>query len=375
MPSSISSSEPRHGSRPDADGDLERIDGATAGPAGRRLAIAWLLALVLAAMLLAAWEAGWRDRGFAPEVTDSRQLWALQRDRASKPGDSWPAVFLGASRSVYGIDLPTWREQAPTQRPVMLAINGHHPLAALRDLAEDEDFAGLVICDVDSHGLLPRYWHMQQPWLDYWQRDWTRAWKLHRRLLTPWQETSVLARPDLGLWPTLKRLATGQHDGHRPGYVEHQRDRTGALHFQRTDAAGLAAHFDAGAADKLVAFPAPSPAQWLADLAPVEAWVATIQARGGRVVFVNLPVAGRLTELETRYMPRPDYWDAFAARPGIHALHYLDVPALRALPLPDHSHVDAADRPALTRALVEALAERGWLAADQVDAGAAVLVR
>ena len=119
---------------------------------------------------------------------------------------------------------------------------------------------------------------------------------------------------------------------------------------------------ETGAADKLVAFPPPSPAQWLADLAPVERWAAAIQARGGRVVFVNLPVAGRLTELETGYMPRPEYWDAFAARPGIHALHWLDVPALRALPLPDHSHVDAADRPALTRALITALAERGWLA-------------
>lgn len=325
----------------------------------RRWATAWLGALVLAAGMLCAWEMLWRAQGVTPEVIDSKQLWAAQRDRASGAPPPRTVVFLGASRTVYGIDPKVWGEAMPQQKPVMLAINGHYPLATLRDLALDETFHGLVICDVDSYGLLPAHWDMQQPWLDYRATRWNLNWAVHRWLLTYWQRASVLANPDVGLWASAKRLWRGATLS--LPYSRNFANRAGEMLFERVDTAGLAAHFDSEVDFKIARFPAPSPERFLADLAPVRDWVERIRARGGDVVFVTMPVAGRLPEMETRYMPRATYWDAFARLPGIHALHYGDVPALQAIPLPDHSHVRAEDRRTLTLALIQALQERDWL--------------
>lgn len=325
----------------------------------RRWARAWLGALALAAAVLLAWE--WRARaaGVAPEVIDSQQLWALQRDRADGVPPPRTTVFLGASRTVYGIDPKVWRERLPAHKPLMLAINGHYPAATLRDLAFDEDFRGLAVVDIDSYGLLPAHWDMQQPWIDYRRTRWNANWHIHRLLLTPWQRTSVLANPAVGLWATARRLVGGA--ALALPYSRTFSNRAGEMRFERVDTAGLAAHFDAEVDPKIARFPAPSPQRFLADLAPVEDWVARIRARGGEVIFVTMPVQGRLPEMETRYMPRAQYWDAFARRPGIRALHYADVPALRSLALPDHSHVRATDRRTLTLALIDALQARGWL--------------
>lgn len=329
----------------------------------RRWAWAWIGAVLLAAALLFGWEWHLRGTGVAPEVIDSQQLWAQQRDRANGAQPPRPVVFLGASRTVYGLDPKGWRDRRPQDKPVILAINGHYPAATLRDLAFDEDFHGLVICDIDSYGLLPAHWDMQQPWIDYRRTRWNTNWVIHRWLLTRWQRSSVLANPAVGLWATARRLRSGE--ALAMPYSRTFANRSGEMLYDRVDAAGLAAYFDSEVDGKIARFPAPTPQQFVADLAPVEDWVRRIRARGGDVVFVTMPVRGRLPEMESRYMPRAEYWDAFARLPGIHALHYEDVPALRGIPLPDHSHVRAQDRAALTHALLDALAERGWL--DRAD--------
>lgn len=327
----------------------------------RRWGNAWLLALALAALGLGAWEWYWRTRGLPLGLIDSTQAWALQRDRIYDD-DLRPVVFLGASRSVYGLDPKVWKAQRPEDKPVMLAVNGHYPIATLLSLAEDEDFRGLVLVDVDSYGLIPAHFGMQQPWIDYHAQRWNWNWRIHRLLLNAWQRHSLLANPATGLWPTLKRQWNGA--AITVPYSDVGSNRAGEMRFERTDVNVLADHFDRGVDPKMARFPAPSPQAFIAGVAPVEAAVRRLRARGGDVAFVNLPVQGRLVEMETRYMPRVQYWDAFAARPGIHAIHYEDVPEWRSLVLPDRSHVKREDRPALTLGLIAALRQRGWLEPD-----------
>jgi hypothetical protein len=334
MPSSTSSSEPR------------------------RWARAWLGALLLAGIALGAWEGYWRACGVAPGLIDSSQAWSIQRDRVYDTRLR-PVVFLGASRTVYGLDPKVWKSQRPQDKPVMLAVNGHYPLAALRDLALDEDFSGLIVCDIDSYGLLPAHHAMQQPWVDYHRRRWNANWHGHRVLLNAWQRRSVLSNPGVGLWATLKRVFTG--GSFVPGYSDSDSNRAGEMRFERADVAALAAHFDRGVDAKIARFPAPAPDAFLASLADLRGWIEALRDRGGDVVFVNLPVQGRLVEMESRYMPRRDYWDAFAAQPGVRALHYEDVPEWSALVLPDRSHVRREDRANLTLGLIAALERRGWL--------------
>lgn len=330
MPSSISSSRPR------------------------RWALGWVLAIALASMGLLAYEAHWRSKGLFPSVIDSPQLWSAARDAVSETS----VVFLGASRTVYGIDPAQWMRERPGDRAVMLAVNGHYPVATLQDLAADRNFRGLVIVDIDSYGLLAAHHDMQQPWLAYHRERWNWNWRGHRALLNLWQANSVLANPDVALVRVLQRAWTkGEY---RPPYSESFPDRSGFMRYDKVDTAVLAAHFDAGVEPKMARFPAPLPAAFLEQTRPVVEAAKKIEARGGKVVFVVLPVQGRLVEMETRYMPRRTYWDAFAAQPGVHAIHYEDVPEWRALVLPDRSHVTREGRVALTHGLIAELQRRGF---------------
>ena len=337
MPSSTSSSEPR---------PLHRV---------------WLAAVVFAALFLFALDRHWRAFGMPAELIDSKQLWSIQRDRVYGD-DPLPVVFIGASRSAYGIDPKQWRSLLPQTKPVMLSLNGRHPIALLRDLATDADFRGLVICDVDTHGMLRRWWEMQQEYVDYHRLRWTPNWRVHRLLLNLWQRASVLANPALGWKASLQRM----FEGGAP-YIPVTRinsSRGGEILFGQFDAAASARAFDEGAEQKMRE-PRPKVVDYLADARQIQGWVKAIQRRGGDVVFFQPPVSGRVAALERDYFDRAAYWDAFAAMDGIHALHSDDIPAMRALPLPDHSHVRGEDRAVLTSLLVQELRRRGWIDASQ----------
>jgi hypothetical protein len=93
----------------------------------------------------------------------------------------------------------------------------------------------------------------------------------------------------------------------------------------------------------------------------VEPLVQRIRSHGGEVVFVHLPISGRLAELADQKYPRAQYWDLFAARTSAKVLHFRDVPALAALQCPDSMHLDQRDQRTFTLALVAALRERGVL--------------
>lgn len=333
MPSSTSSSEPR------------------------ALGVAWLLAVVLAAVVLFALDRHGRGLGMPAGLIDSMQLWSIQRDRVYGD-DPKPVVFIGASRSAYGVDPKTWRSLLPQTKPVMLSLNGRHPIALLRDLAADPEFRGLVVCDVDTHGLLRRWWDMQQDYVDYYHQRWNLNWRVHRLALNAWQRTSVLANPALGWKAGLQRWIEGG-----TVYIPVTRidsNRGGEILFDRFDPAASAKAFDDDAERKMQE-PRPTVDEFMADARQIQLWVKQIQDRGGDVVFFQPPVSGRVAALEHEYFDRASYWDAFAALDGIHALHFDDIPAMRRLETPDHSHVRPQLRPELTRLLAEELARRRWL--------------
>ena len=96
-----------------------------------------------------------RDQGHLPSIIDSSQLWAQERSRTD---GSDAVVFIGASRTLYGVDLRTVREVIPGSKPVMLALNGAYPMATLKALADDTAFSGTLLVDVDARGLSESNW-------------------------------------------------------------------------------------------------------------------------------------------------------------------------------------------------------------------------
>jgi hypothetical protein len=319
----------------------------------------WLLALVVAALIVGAAEAHWRALGYLPNIRDSSELWSIQRDRVYVTKKT-PLVLLGASRIEFAIDTKRLAELLPHFQPVMLAQNAHYPLATLRDLANDERFHGVVLCDVESGGLYKMYTDMQQPLVDYYHRQWSPSWHLHRLLLTAWQRRAVIADPDLGAVAVALRLLAGTSPP-RPDYIALHADRSGDIDYTRTDPEAAKHHFEELLArgNELRALVAPD--AWFADLQEVYEWTKRIETRGGKVIFYQSPTSGAVRDVDAVAHPHAVYWDRFVANSTAAVLDAASDPQLSAFALPDGSHLDFRDKAAYTSALVDALVSRKLL--------------
>jgi len=319
----------------------------------------WLSALVCATIIVAGFEYHWRAAGYQPNIRDSAQLWSIQRDRVYS-GRRIPLVLLGASRIEFGVDMKELASLLPRYKPVMLAQNAHYPLAVLRDLANDEQFHGVVLCDIESNGLNRIYFDHQQALVDYYHTQWSPSWHVHRLLLTLWQEHAVVADPDLGIVATLSRLISGKRPP-PPDYFHFYANRSGDIDFRKTDPSAARRHFDELVQRDKVPKAMSQPAEWFHGLSVVYGWVRKIQARGGKVIFYRSPISGILPKAEAIMYPPAKYWDRFVVTSPAPVIDAERIPQLDAFEEPDDSHLDYRDKPAYTRTLVDVLVSRGLL--------------
>ncbi|NLC27561.1 MAG: hypothetical protein GX780_02185, partial [Campylobacteraceae bacterium] len=112
----------------------------------RKWLTVYIVSVFLSALFLIGYESYLRSKGYSASVVDTKDLWALQRSKVYQNSKK-PLIFLGASRTLFGIDMKWVKKNMQEYYPVMLAINGHYPLMALKDLAKDTSFNGLVIVD------------------------------------------------------------------------------------------------------------------------------------------------------------------------------------------------------------------------------------
>ncbi len=321
----------------------------------------WAVGVALAAGGWGAFEYFWRTQGYVATVMDSNDLWAQQRDRVTKPAPPIRVALLGASRIQYGLSPEIFRDEAKKLGieldASMLAINGHYPLAALRDLADDEAFSGVAVVGVDSRGFQKRHREMQAKWMAFYRHDWTPARDLHRTLLTQVQRFAIAARPDFS-WST---LAARQLDGHgfpSREYVTFYADRSGGTDYSRSNIALVRDARVRDLREYYATTPSISPMQWLEDNAEVIAWCERIRARGGRVVFYREPVSGEHLSLDEMRFPRTEFWDALAKKVPAAMIDFRDDPTLN-IATPDTSHIDSKDIDAHTRAFVRMLVRSG----------------
>lgn len=324
-----------------------------------RWLLTWLLAAAITVTGWLAFETYWRGQGYRPTVMDSMDLWSLYRARAVKAAPPLRVALLGASRIQYGLSPSVFRDEARNTDPIMLAVNGHYPLAALRDLAMDEKFKGVVVVGIDSRGMDKRVWEMQEKHVQQYRHDWSPSREVHRRLLTYVQQRAIVGRPDFAAVTLIKRL----FDHHGPPYKEYvtfERDRAGGTDYRKSD---IAAIRNARVADLRKYYPLytpPTTEPWLLEMREVVRWVEKINARGGKVVIYREPVSGEHIELDEANFPRALYWDKLVAIMPALMIDFRDYPELN-IDTPDTSHIDIKDIDRHTRGLVRVLKLKGIL--------------
>lgn len=311
----------------------------------------WVTTAVLVLVCGVALELFVRSRGYEPSLKDDEWSWAWQRSRVYGPKR---VAILGGSRILLAFDADELRRAAPGYEPVMLAVNGRHPLAALRDLAADPEFTGIALVDMAERSFLAEHADSQQPEVDAYHRRWRAPGAMAERWLSTKIQTHVAIVSAAGV-RALEGLAT-EGDWPQPRYVVTHADRTRYADFRRASLEKMRRAEIVGPVAKT------SDAELAARLDEAlreEAAGDAIRARGGSVVYLRMPTCGARWLVDEDQYPKATWWDVFATRTHAVAVHFKDYPTLSDYECPDLSHIDSKDAVRFTRSLVDVLVARG----------------
>jgi len=332
----------------------------------RGLTVIVVLVVIAASM---GWEFYCRSIGYAPTLNDNEDLWTLTR-RKVKPES---LVIIGDSRAWFDLDLDEL-QKGLGKRPVQLAAGGTCGFPMLADLANDENFHGTIICSI-----VPRLFFAPpgSPPMERGEkvvkrfRNQTLAQRASQYLAMPLEEhIAFLKQEELTLDDLLQRLPIpnrpgalvpptlppyfGTEDRERRARMIDQCARPGSELARRIQQIWLP-----------LFTPPPLPTYIPKDVFIAEMNEATearfrdittavskLRARGGKIVFVRLPVVGELEALEDRIMPRNAIWEPLLKRSGVPGIYFQDFPELASFNCPEWSHLSAGDSVEFSKRLV-----------------------
>jgi len=320
----------------------------------------WLQALILFVLLLAGWEAYWRDFGSVPSYANSDGAWATQRRRIDQ-GEGNKLVLIGSSRTLFDVQLHVW-EKVAGERPIQLALEGTSAVPVLEDLAADPNFTGRLMVGVTPglffsgfayRGAAIKAFHKQGPSQRIGQ------W-LSQQFVEPY---FAFYDPDFALgtvverqdWPV--RPGTHPHMDVRKLSV-HEADRNTHMWAKvETDAAysrlarSIWSQMLNGPPPPMMNTPEKAKAVVARQIERAVSAVGKLRARGVRVVFVRLPSAGDYYAFEQMTTPRAYTWEVLLQAAQAPGIHFEDYPQLQGYTLPEWSHVSSADAVKLTAQL------------------------
>lgn len=324
----------------------------------------WAGALLMFAIGLLAAEGAWRGMGYRPSAADSPALWKYWYEKAVSSGPR-TIVLIGASRSQAGISPREVRRRLPGYQVVQLGVYaGGSPIGVLRQLAADERFEGIVICDMLAPFLLRERWEDQRGQYDSHANRKERFdayWAARKADFLASINVEFGVGAALREWIEHDRLPTRNHVRMRPDRsieldfsimedLEDHKAKNAALFRRRYESAGR-----------------PTPAKLDEDLKAVDECVLAIQQRGGQVVFLRMPSSGARFEIEEEYHPKTAYWDRFGASNSGVAIHWLELPNAQRFVCVDESHLDYRQAVEFTGMLVNELILRGVLSEGEPE--------
>jgi hypothetical protein len=319
--------------------------------------LTWAAAIVLATGAVAGLEVYWRARGHRPSVVDNMQLWAVERNKVTRPGPT--VALVGASRMQAGFAMGEFRKRWPAYRIIQLAVAGRKPMPTFRDLAVDEDFRGIVIMAFRSDDLFDMGGG-QQAYVDYFHRNFTLNDRINRELRTLLESHLVTRNPSVSLRRTIKAIVE-QGRLPYPLIMFTLPDRSQYVDYSMADDLEERRAYQAFIAKEQYEQGREPIAQWREKAGELERMIEAIHGRGGHVVLVRYPTTEDAWRYDELRYPKAVYWDWLAAHTIATTIHFRDVPELANLDSPDTSHVDVKDVYWFTNRITDELVAAGVL--------------
>lgn len=327
-----------------------------------------LITLTLSILSIGAWELYWRSQGYFPDLDDDKFLWANTRAKVDQ-ATSNEVVLIGSSRVLFDIQLDQWQKQTGV-KPIQLANAGASPLPVFHDIVENTDFNGTVVVGVTPGLFFSTTYPEAAPWkraasrTEFYKNQ-TYAQQLNYRLSIPLQKSFAFISNDEEEWYDDINLKALLRTIKLPGRTKYS-DFPPFNRFQDIDINRNVRMKDRMLTDTAFAnsvkavwkgmtdedFPPPDKdgtiAFFLKDL-------EKLKARGGKVILLRLPSSGIFHDLESKVLPRKDFWDVLVQKANVPAYYYSDYNELSGFELPEWSHLSGPDAIVFTERLVKIL--------------------
>ncbi|WP_310430230.1 hypothetical protein [Chamaesiphon sp. VAR_48_metabat_135_sub] len=284
-----------------------------------------------------------------PSVVSDADLFCDVYTRVRDLG-SEDVVFLGASRMQAGLDLATFYDRYPNKKAVLLAQSGKgSSYPVFQNIVDKTNYRGIAIID-ETEGTLSSQNNDQLPFVNHCYDSFSINRQLNRSMSTWLQSHFVFLNPQsssLRLWGNL----ASQRKLPVPFYTKTLSDRQQLTDYARADPkalqtlhAGRLKDIQNGAQEPSAPFET-----WFAQTKHWQPLIEKFQQRGGKVIFVRMPVAEDRWKFERKIYPPDRYWQPWMNQFKLKSVHFANYPDLATFQLADTSHLDMRDKAAFTK--------------------------
>jgi len=313
----------------------------------------WLLTPALLLVGIFINEVLLRQAKHQASITSNADLFCDVYSQIKQLG-AYDIVLLGASRMQTGLDLQVFQKKFPNRKSILLAQSGKgtsYPV--LEDIVNNSDFKGIVIIDETEQTLISQDYD-QKGFINHCHNNFSVNRQLNHRI-SAWLESKfVFLNPEsnsLRLWGNL--VTKSQLPD--PFYTKTISTREQLTDYARADNKFLQEIYDSRlkGVKNMAKQPFLTPEKWLQQTEHWQSLVDKFHSRGGRVIFVRMPISQDRWKFERQIAPRELYWKPFVNKLNVPSVYFADYPDLSNFNLPDTSHLDMRDKSAFTKAFLE----------------------
>ena len=283
-------------------------------------------------------------------IVDDQVQWSIERQKIKKLNDN-AVILLGASRMQTNFDLTIFKEIFPERSVLQLAISGGgSSLPTFQDIVNKTSYQGTLIISETEYSLIEEE-SVQQEYIDFFYRGFSIDKYWNKKIDNSLLHKFLFLNPNGSserIWGNLiieKELP-------EPIYINTLDDRQQLSYFSKTDTSWLwNMRLNGIKNDSASIFQTPD--KWIAKIK--KNWQAPIEKftkRGGKIVFVRMPVDKERWYYEKKKTPRNKYWNLFISTLAVEGIHFSEHEGLRKFRLPDTSHLDWKDREEFTKNLI-----------------------
>ncbi|QJP34690.1 hypothetical protein F0365_09945 [Nonlabens sp. Ci31] len=332
------------------------------------------IAIALSILGITAWEIYWRSQGYFPDLDDDKYLWVKTRALVEDATED-DVVIVGSSRALFNIQLGQWEKLTGIQ-PIQLANAGATPLPVFHDIVENSSFKGTVVVGVTPPLFFSTTFEQAPPWSrassrSEFYKNLTYAQRLNYSLSIPLQNSLAFVSNDDEAWIDDINLKALLKTIHLPPRTDKPQEPP-FRRFQDIDINRNVRMKEEMVSD--TAFANSIKTVWKTllsgDIPPPDK-EATIEyflkdaekftSRGGKIILLRNPSDGFFKDLESKGLPRSEFWDELVTKANVPAYHYQDYKGLSAFKTIEWSHLSAKDADQFTENFVKILLEDGLI--------------